>query len=95
MDKLKVCPFCGSEAIIEEDKKGLICVVSCNTCCAEGQVCQTKDEAIRMWNTRPIEDKLVEALKEMIYEFNRSFPANTPKQKCCDKAKQTLKSIGE
>lgn len=63
MDKLKPCPFCGGEAIINEipphthviatfmpDCKGM-CFIECSQCsCGIGE--DTKELAIERWNRR-------------------------------------------
>ena len=51
--KLKPCPFCGSEAHIEERKMVRIWYeVRCDNCDAGTGIWKTPDEAIKAWNTR-------------------------------------------
>lgn len=54
MDKLKTCPFCGSEAELHEIYVVKQYHVRCtnNLCGARMVVCEDKDEAIKMWNER-------------------------------------------
>lgn len=62
-EKLKPCPFCGGEAEIIEEGIGFN--IKCADCYAEMTPFVTdKREAIKMWNTRPIEDDLQKELDE-------------------------------
>ena len=60
MDKLKPCPFCGSDAVINE-KRYLKWIVECSnmSCPASymlGANYDTKEEAIESWNRRTRDD---------------------------------------
>lgn len=57
--KLKVCPFCGSEALMTYGE-----VFCPNKNCIIGTMIFSKTT----WNTRPAEQELLEALKDM-YEL--------------------------
>jgi len=51
----KICPFCGSEntIFINGVLDGIDYLrVACCACNAEGPLGGTKDEALRLWNTR-------------------------------------------
>ena len=51
--KLKPCPFCGSEAHIEEHKMVRVWYeVRCDNCDAGTGIWKTPDEAIKAWNVR-------------------------------------------
>ena len=50
-DKLKPCPFCGGEAIIEGCDDTLWSVI-CKKCAASIDYNETKQEAIEAWNRR-------------------------------------------
>ena len=68
MSELRKCPFCGeiSEniSIYSDDECDTeTAYVECNNCYANGPHKMLEVEAIRDWNTRPIEDKLINALK--------------------------------
>lgn len=54
MTKLKRCPFCGGEAKLYEPIEGFhMWVVACNKCaCGTNYDNDTKEEAIKAWNTR-------------------------------------------
>ena len=57
MEKLKPCPFCGSEAIInyKEALEAYICECSNDDCPASymiGNRYDTREEAIEVWNKR-------------------------------------------
>jgi hypothetical protein len=58
--ELKKCPFCGSEAGIDEDDNTLLRYrVSCFKGCGDGDLWfKTKEEAVDHWNHRPIENAL-------------------------------------
>lgn len=63
--KLKNCQFCKSK-YSKIARFGTTTInVFCNDCRAVGPVKQTEQEAIKAWNTSPIEDELVEALEEI------------------------------
>jgi Lar family restriction alleviation protein len=56
MTKLKPCPFCGGEAIIEQDEYWYLewAVSCCNEDCVcyIGRSYRTKEETIAAWNRR-------------------------------------------
>ena len=64
MSELKNCPFCGSKPI----KRNNIVVfwMECTKCNASTDCFNTEEEAINVWNTRPIEKALLEALKDYL-----------------------------
>ena len=55
-DELKPCPFCGSEAKLDENANGLgyplFYLVYCPNCAAVCRMYEEKDAAIRAWNRR-------------------------------------------
>lgn len=61
---LKLCPFCGEKAVIQEDNGLYRVVCSCDNDDAEGSIevstCWfvSKDKAIEVWNKRSFEDSL-------------------------------------
>lgn len=70
--KLKRCPFCGGEAEIESKKHPTLDCYIYRAICAEAHKCDTnsgwcatKKLARRIWNTRPIEDKLLAFVKRV------------------------------
>lgn len=66
--KLLPCPFCGGEAYLYEDKKCDIYSVGCKNCCdiePITRVCESKEEAIKLWNTRKPMQDIVERLEEI------------------------------
>ena len=67
MEKLRECPFCGSEAIIYEDHEyNDAYMVGCKGFCKVEPMtewCKTKEEAIAQWNTRKPMDKILELLE--------------------------------
>jgi hypothetical protein len=77
MDELKPCPFCGRAAVIANRVGGwtvdckyydpILCAQeNVNECAFTGSdILLSKEEAIIMWNTRPIEDKLLADLRRL------------------------------
>lgn len=69
--KLDPCPFCGSEAILEEiDSRGKTdYYVRCSNtseCCIEQGYSFNLEEAVEAWNKRTYKDKVRELVKELI-----------------------------
>ena len=68
-DKLKPCPFCGSEAKLAN---AVAHYVRCDTCMAFGPTALDDTEAIKLWNTRKEEkeaynyDALIEDGKTLL-----------------------------
>lgn len=50
MSELQPCPFCGSKAILVEDKEQY--KIYCTKCECQYGWCEHKDDAIRGWNRR-------------------------------------------
>jgi Lar family restriction alleviation protein len=68
MSDLKPC-LCGSNDIgilTYEEEYHTRKVAECMDCGARGSVCDSKEEAIEAWNTRPAEDALTAKNKELI-----------------------------
>ena len=57
-EELKPCPFCGHEAVATQYIVGGKDVVQCTFCSVRTQATDSRREAIRDWNTRPLEDAL-------------------------------------
>ena len=64
-DELKPCPFCYSEVEIKgsDDTEYWIECLSCET--AGTGMINSKEEAIEIWNNRPIEDELNQRIAEL------------------------------
>ena len=58
--KLKPCPFCGAEAVIDGKR---YCWVKCKNCKAETRGTATEYGAIALWNTR-VGDDLMERMED-------------------------------
>jgi Lar family restriction alleviation protein len=53
IEKLKPCPFCGSEEIVAKDHHGNgISYVECVECGTLGPYSNTVEDAIKWWNRR-------------------------------------------
>jgi hypothetical protein len=67
-EKPRPCPnpWCAKEGIAIEVYGGAFRVVCC--CGLEGPLTLTSEEATSAWNSRPVEDALVEALKQLRLE---------------------------
>ena len=60
IENLKPCPFCESSQIFEhEDNHPRKYRVICSDCSACTPFCLTKDDAVKNWNTRPLENALL------------------------------------
>jgi len=106
-DKLKPCPFCGSEAVVKVDQEDHgFQIVGCDTpenmsmLCPSPMMAVYKNESgeydYRNWNHRPIESALVEALKELLdAEWMVSHDWGGDRQAVIGKAKSALASAGE
>ena len=65
-NKLKTCPFCGSEAfLVDDDEKNYGVFIACSKCCSSTGIFKTKDEALVAWNSRPIENELNEKIEKL------------------------------
>ena len=62
-EELKACPLCGSKPIIACDMNEYW--VLCEPCRCSGDMCGSKEEAIKEWNNRPIETALQERVDEL------------------------------
>jgi len=59
-EELKRCPFCGSPAELIRGDDDYCAECSNDKCRADRPGWWTKEEAIRVWNTRPRESRLAE-----------------------------------
>lgn len=63
-EKLKPCPFCGSNSIRIWDGNHYWC--QCNVCLASTAAEDTREEAVELWNKRTNDlDRVVEQLKDL------------------------------
>lgn len=108
MSKIKNCPFCNGKCEVRQmfprqtvSERGILWhKISClNRGCPSDESLtvssDTKENTIKKWNTRAIEDKLVEALKYILNLFDRGLPESSIGRKRCDEAKQVLREIDE
>lgn len=72
-EELKPCPFCGGEDVEHLPDGFGNWLVGCVTCDYRIQcVSCTEDDAVRYWNTRPIEDEKDKQIAELKAELSRS-----------------------
>ena len=68
-DKLRPCPLCGYKArfgtTVNDFKFGVYVMCCRKSCRLKGRIYATRIKAAAAWNTRPIENALVEALKAL------------------------------
>ena len=72
MSELKRCPFCGEDTVTIEQPISLgdsYPQISCHTC--EKSFIWATDEGVRVWNTRPLEDELLEKVEQLSEENGR------------------------
>jgi len=65
-EELKKCPFCKGEAKLRRPFTGAVkhgYSFHCTICYVSTRAYKTEAEAITAWNHRPLEDELLEALK--------------------------------
>jgi len=69
-ETIKPCPFCGGVAEVnyyaDPINEVTYCVVKCQECESYGASCNMQEEAIPIWNNRPTEKALVDALLTII-----------------------------
>ena len=68
MSELKPCPFCGEGeriSIVRFQQEPLALAIQCACCLSFGPHGTCKQDIEKAWNTRPIEDKLEEKVKEL------------------------------
>ena len=68
-EELKRCPFCGGTANIAKGR--IEFWAYCPHCGAQIELCETKQEAVKAWNTRTIENELVEKIGKLEAENKR------------------------
>jgi len=57
--KLKCCPFCNSDNVLScKDDCGYYFIL-CTNCETQGPTKDTKEESIKYWNVRTIENKVI------------------------------------
>lgn len=67
-EKLKPCPFCGSDRIVPRDRNEHCdyFLLYCHSCNAEGPNGRTLDEAIAAWNRRAVPADVREAAERIL-----------------------------
>lgn len=94
-DKLKPCPFCGGEAIIDGCDDTLWIVI-CKECNASIGYKETKEEAIEAWNWR-IEPTFtpdeLDAIRRNVRDWRAERELSKIEQSIIDKCDDTLKGV--
>ena len=80
-DELKPCPFCNGKAEFENDNGEWF--VFCERCGSMTVLFDTKPEAKKVWNTRPIEDKQ-EAENKRLYDALNEIVNRNDFSRYCD-----------
>lgn len=65
MSELKKCPFCGGEATLVHGLCELDNYVVCQKCLSRTKVFNTKESAIKTWNTRKPVERILERLESL------------------------------
>ena len=64
-ENLKSCPFCGGKPDFENEGSDYGFYAVCSRCGCWTGALRTKDESLKRWNNRPIEDELAEKIKKL------------------------------
>ena len=64
-ENLKSCPFCGGKPDFENEGSDYGFYAVCSRCGCWTGALRTKDETLKHWNNRPIEDELSEKIKKL------------------------------
>lgn len=100
-EELKPCPFCGGKDLEKEvidGIEGMIYRVSCHLCAntMPMTVDTSMEEAIRIWNTRPVEDEMYRVLSGICFEKSARICDYAPEScKVCAINKALKKARGE
>ena len=98
MSELKRCPFCGGEAKLMDNGHW----VWCQHCLVESAYYDTREEAIKAWNTRIPMQNIVERLEEYrddfmddIYEELREDADNCRANRIIDRFDEAIEIVKE
>lgn len=64
-ENLKSCPFCGGKPHFENEGSDYGFYAVCSRCGCWTGALRTKDESLKRWNNRPIEDEFAEKIKKL------------------------------
>lgn len=64
-ENLKSCPFCGRKPHFENEGSDYGFYAVCSRCGCWTGALRTKDESLKRWNNRPIEDEFAEKIKKL------------------------------
>ena len=89
-ENLKSCSFCGGKPDFENEGSDYGFYAVCSRCGCWTGALRTKDESLKRWNNRPIEDELSEKIKKLEAENVRLREALTEIKKTVESAQDTV-----
>ena len=89
-ETLKSCPFCGGKPHFENEGSDYGFYAVCSRCGCWTGALRTKDESLKRWNNRPIEDELIGKIGKLEAENARLREALTEIKKTVESAQDTV-----
>ena len=89
-ETLKSCPFCGGKPYFENEGSDYGFYAVCSRCGCWTGALRTKDESLKRWNNRPIEDELIGKIGKLEAENARLREALTEIKKTVESAQDTV-----
>ena len=89
-ENLKRCPFCGGNPHFENEGSDYGFYAVCSRCGCWTGALRTKDESLKRWNNRPIEDELIGKIGKLEAENARLREALTEIKKTVESAQDTV-----
>ena len=89
-ENLKSCPFCGGKPYFENEGSDYGFYAVCSRCGCWTGALRTKDESLKRWNNRPIEDEFAEKIKKLEAENKRLREVLEEIKKTVESAQDTV-----
>ena len=89
-ETLKSCPFFGGKPHFENEGSDYGFYAVCSRCGCWTGALRTKDESLKRWNNRPIEDELIGKIGKLEAENARLREALTEIKKTVESAQDTV-----